>query len=102
MFYEVEGQTHHVLRSDLILYKKGEGPVAEEPKEVTPPHVSLKRQRVQARAARLEAKPAKDLAKAEAKAAKDAAKAEEKAKKQAEKAELLATRKRIRERSMAK
>ena len=116
-FYEVEGDTFPVLRADLILYKKGEGPVAEEPKEaVKPEFISKLRMRVRARAARLEAKPAKDkakadakaeakaakdMAKAEAKAAKDAAKAEEKAKKQADKADLLATRKRIRERSKA-
>ena len=116
-FYEVEGKTHPVIRADLILYKKGEGPVVEEEKEaVKPEHISKKRMKVRARAARLEAKPAKDkakadakaeakaakdMAKAEAKAAKDAAKAEEKAKKQADKADLLATRKRIRERSKA-
>ena len=117
-FYEVEGESHPVIRADLILYKKGEGPVAEEEKEVVKPeHISKKRMKVRARAERLEAKPAKDkakadakaeakaakdMAKAEAKAAKDAAKAEEKAKKQTEKAELLATRKRIRERRKAK
>ena len=113
-FYEVEGDTFPVLRADLILYKKGEGPVAEEEKEAAKPeHISYKRMRVRARVARqeakavkdeaeAEAKAAKDVAKAEAKAAKDAVKAEEKAKKHAEKAELLATRKRIRERSKAK
>ena len=113
-FYEVEGESHPLIRADLILYKKGEGAVAEEEKEaVKPEHISYKRMRVRARVARQEAKAvkdeakadakaAKDMAKAEAKAAKDAAKAEEKAKKQAEKAELLATRKRIRERSKAK
>jgi hypothetical protein len=116
-FYEVEGDTFPVLRADLILYKKGEGPVAEEEKEaVKPEFISKLRMRVRARAARLDAKPAKDKAKAEAKAeakaakdaakadakaVKDAAKAEEKAKKQADKADLLATRKRIRERSKA-
>ena len=102
-FYEVEGETHPVIRADLILYKKGEAPVAEEePKEVAVPHVSLKRLRVRARVAREEAKAVKDAAKAETMANAKAAKAAEKAKKQAEKADLLATAKRMRERSKAK
>ena len=131
-FYEVEGESHPVIRADLILYKKGEGPVAEEEKEaVKPEHISYKRMRVRARVARQEAKAVKDKATADAKAAKDVAKAEvkakanaakveatakakaanveatakakavDKAKKKEEKTDLLATAKRMRERSRA-
>ena len=64
-FYHVETKTHPVIRSDLILYRKG---VAEEPKEVKPRHVSFKRLRARARVTRLAEKAVKAAAKAKAKA----------------------------------
>ncbi len=77
--------------------------VAEEEKEVAKPiHVSYKRMRVRARVARLEEKAMKATAKAEADAKAKADKAAEKSKKNAEKDDMLATAKRMRERSRAK
>ena len=76
---------------------------------MTPPHVCYKRLRVRARVARLAEKAVKVAAKAEDKAKAKAAKVEatakakawDKTKKQEEKNDLLATAKRMRERSKA-